>query len=85
MFYIRWTEKEIVNLSKGEKWEEVLTEIDEDGNVKREIYLDKNGNVVHKAPTENDNYGIFDNQKVLISNLKNDLTQDEFEALWENL
>ena len=84
MFYIRWTETDIERLSKRTRIHILLTEIDSDGEVRREIGLDENLNVVHRSPTEAEPYGLFDNQLIEIAGPRNDLTKEEFEKLWRS-
>ena len=82
MFYLKWTENDITNLSQNSSLKVLLTEVDSDGNVKREVGVDENENIVHKAPTEKDNYGLFDNQPIDTASLRNDCSKEEFEELW---
>ncbi len=86
MLYIKWTEQDIAELSAFDKIYFLYTEIDDDGNVRKEIGIDNHGNIIHKSPSTKypyGEYGIFDNQKVAISDRKSDLSKDEFYKLWK--
>ncbi|MCB9360223.1 MAG: hypothetical protein H6587_01700 [Flavobacteriales bacterium] len=59
-------------------------EINSEGNVVREVGLDKNGVVVHKYPSERfkyGGYGIMDLSNFDLD-FQDDLTSEEFENLW---
>jgi hypothetical protein len=86
MYYRKWTEDDIERLSEDEGIVILYTEIDLDGNVRREIGLNNEGKVIHKCPSElyrYGTYGLFDNQKVLITESRSLIKKEEFERLWE--
>jgi hypothetical protein len=83
MYYIRWTEREIHDLGKGSPLRVLLTEVNSAGRVLREIGLDSEGSVAHKAPTRRDQYGLFDNQVVDARSLQSNFGRETFEQLWE--
>jgi hypothetical protein len=86
MNYCKWEDKDIEGLSSFSGTVILYTEIDKDGNVRREIGFDKEGEVVHRCPSEFfplGQYGIFDNQKVKISDFSSTISKEEFEKLWE--
>jgi len=56
--------------------------VDSEGRVVREIGLNERQKLVHKSPTQSNPYGLFDNQVIETTNLRNDLTKEEFESLW---
>ncbi|MCP3685585.1 MAG: hypothetical protein GY861_23285 [bacterium] len=78
MFYIEWMEKEIEGLGMYR----LITEVNPNGTVLREVGLDTSGNVIHKTPTAQKNYGLFDLQKIETNNLHSTLSTEEFEKLW---
>ncbi len=77
--YISWGREDIKNLPV--EWTRVVTEIDPNGRVLREIGLNTKGEVVHRAPSANDNYGLFD-QVPVDAGPDSDATAEEFEAWW---
>lgn len=83
MLYLRWTEQDIADLGKFHNIAVLYTAIDTEGNVKKEIGLDKNGKVVHRAPSSSSNYGIFDNQRVIISSGQAKVSKEVFDNLWK--
>lgn len=85
MLYIKWTERDIVELSAFTKITILYTEINDDGQVNKEIGLNSDGEIIHKCPSTEypfGEYGIFDNQKVTISDLKSNFSKDEFYQFW---
>jgi hypothetical protein len=78
MYYVEWTNADIDNMP----FKKLLTEIDQDGKVMREIGLNDKNEIMHKAPSEKDNYGLFDLQIIEVKNLKNDFTKEYFDSLW---
>ncbi len=84
MFYIEWSEKDIKGLEEL-KIDRLITEIDDTGKVLREIGLNSQGHIVHKAPSDYDNYGLFDLQKVETRGLSSTVAHTEFERLWVEL
>lgn len=86
MYYCKWTEDDIEKLSEDEGIIILYTEIDLDGSVRREIGLNKEGKVIHKCPSKlyrYGTYGLFDNQKVIITGTRSLITKEEFEKLWK--
>lgn len=86
MYYLKWTEENATGLSLFSGIKALYLEIDDSGNVHREIGVNKEGKVVHKCPSiihQYGQYGILDNQKVMISDLKSTIMKEEFEKLWE--
>lgn len=77
--YISWGREDIGDLPV--EWTRVVTEIDPNGRVLREIGLNTKGGVVHRAPSANDNYGLFD-QVPVDAGPDSDATAEEFEAWW---
>ncbi len=75
--YVRWTETEITGLP----FAELLTEISALGVVLREVGLNANHEVVHRAPTGTSR-GLFDNQAVSLAASRNDFEVQYFEQLW---
>jgi hypothetical protein len=57
-----WTEADISRLEDAWGVARILTEIEEDGTVTRELGLDAHGNVIHRHPGEptRAQYGFFD-------------------------
>ena len=84
MLYVKWGEHNIKGLESKDGISILYTEIDDEGTVSREIGLDSNGDVVHKAPTDRDKYGIFDIQKVDVSRYTNGIDPAEFDKLWNS-
>ena len=82
MYYLKWTQRDIENLSTSTGMEVLLTEVDSEGRVVREIGLNERQKLVHQSPTPSNPYGLFDNQVIEMANLRNDLTKEEFESLW---
>lgn len=81
MHYLSWTEHDIEGLTTlGVA--RLLTEIDDHGRVLREIGLDAEGSVVHRAPSLDGNRGLFDNQLVSVGDLRSQLSREEFEMAW---
>jgi len=87
MLYIRWTEQDIAELSAFSEITILYTEINDEGEVLKEIGLNNEGKIIHKSPSTGypyGEYGIFDNQKVAISGRKSNFSKDEFYQLWES-
>ena len=86
MLYLKWTNKDIAELEMFDEIVILYTAIDKEGNVHKEIGLDSEGKVVHKAPSNIGRfgkYGIFDNQKVILTDNIESITKETFESLWE--
>jgi hypothetical protein len=75
--YIRWSGTDVEHLP----FAELLTEISPSGEVLRELGLDSNHEVVHRAPSANAR-GLFDNQIVEISASRSDVSPQHFDLLW---
>ncbi len=82
MRYLKWTQREIEGLKGREGMVEILTEVDEEGRVLREIGLDEQGRVVHQAPSDSCPYGMFDGQVVDVPGCGNDIPPELFGSLW---
>jgi hypothetical protein len=80
---LEWTEADLEGL--GDSWglTRVLTEVDDNGRVTRELGFDSQGNLVHRYPGEptRAEYGVFDLAKIGPSN-RADMDAEEFERLW---
>lgn len=84
MYYCKWAEDEVVPL-RLDDIVSLYTEIDSEGNVLRELGLNKDGQIVHKCPSgayKYGTYGLFDNVTVAITSSRSFITKDEFERLW---
>lgn len=79
--YVSWDRDEIKGLPAA--WSRVLTEVDHTGRVLREIALDAENRVLHRAPSASDNYGMFDLVPI-DGSVASDLTRETFERLWES-
>ena len=87
MLYIKWTEQDIAELSAFDEIAILYTEIDNEGDVHKEIGLNNDGKLIHKSPSAGypyGEYGIFDNQKVAISDRRSNFSKEEFYKLWES-
>ncbi len=85
MYYRKWTEDDLQGLKSIGGLVTLYTEIDSEGNVRRELGLDETGKVIHRFPSSlfpHGQYGLFDNQKVSVSGLTLSTARDEFERLW---
>jgi hypothetical protein len=83
MFYLRWAESDINKLaSDGIQF--LFTEVNSEGRVLREIGFDEAGRVAHRCPGKGKfgTYGLFDLAPIETSNLKSELSSEEFEKLW---
>ena len=81
---LEWTESELTGLGKAWGLSRILTEVNEEGTVTRELGFDADGELVHRwpgEPTVTDKYGVFDLAKIAPSNRTN-LEPDEFDRLW---
>jgi hypothetical protein len=78
-----WTETDLTGLSKAWGLSRILTEVDEQGTVTRELGFDVDGNLVHRCPGEPTltEYGVFDLAKIAPSD-RTDLEPEEFDRLW---
>ena len=78
--YVSWGREEIKGLPI--EWTRVVTEIDPNGRVLREIGLNTKGEVVHRAPSPINNHGLFD-QVPVDAGPDSDATAEEFEGWWQ--
>jgi len=79
-----WTETDITGLGEGWGLSRIITEVDEQGLVTRELGYDAEGNLIHRCPGEptvTDDYGVFDLAKIAPGD-RTDLEPDEFDRLW---
>ena len=85
MHYRKWDEDDAQGIQSISGMVVLYTELDNDGNVRREIGFNKSDEVVHRFPSRlyrYGTYGLFDNQKVVIIDGYSNVTKDEFEKLW---
>ena len=83
MTYIRWTiGKEIAGRFSDRRLVDLYTEVDDTGQITRDVGVDGAGSVVYRAPSTNAPYGLFDNQVVEVGERENDITPEAFEQLW---
>jgi hypothetical protein len=80
---LEWTEADIEGLSDSWGLTRVVTELDEDNFVTRELGFDAVGSLVHRYPGApcRAKHGVFDMTKVGPSN-RSDMEAEEFERLW---
>jgi len=79
-----WTEAELTGLGKAWGLSRIITEVDEQGLVTRELGFDADGNLIHRypgEPTVTDDYGVFDLATIAPSD-RSDMEPDEFDCLW---
>lgn len=89
MCIVRWNLKDIPDLERY-GFVEMLTELDADGVVLREMGLNSLGEVVHKAPMKGSSYPhgfFFDGATVDMTSLSSDeyFSRKKFEAMWSGL
>jgi hypothetical protein len=79
-----WTEAEIGGLADAWGLSRILTEVDEQGAVTRELGYDKSGNAVHRHPGEPTRaaHGVFDIPEIAPSKAT-DMEPAEFDRLWK--
>ena len=84
MRYLRWTiGTEITGRSPNRRLVDVYTEVDDTGHITREVGTDSAGRVVHRAPSTDDRYGLFDNQVVRLTvDRESDIDPETFERMW---
>lgn len=83
MFYAELHSSDILGLEKGgEGIVAVFTEVDDSGLVRREVGLNRAGNVVHRFPSSGrlGERGLFDLVPVAAS--KSNLSEEEFSRIW---
>ena len=86
MFYFKWNEDDLQGLQSVTGMVLLYTEVDSDGNILREIGLDKSGRILHKFPSNSyphGKYGLFDNQRVKVPDLQSTAIKEEFDKLWQ--
>ena len=78
-----WTEACIEGLADTWGLSRILTEVDEQGTVTRELGYDVDGKVVHRHPGEptRAKHGVFDLAKIAPSDTS-DMEPVEFDRLW---
>jgi hypothetical protein len=79
---LMWTEADITGLER-DGMSRIITEVDEDGFVTRELGFDGDGALVHRHPGEPSRakYGYFDLAKIAPADTA-DMDAEEFERLW---
>lgn len=82
MYYLMWDENSISGLSEYKGCVVLYTEVSSVGEVLREIGLNNSGKVCHRFPSLDEERGLFDNQKIEPSSLKNDIAEDQFFEIW---
>lgn len=85
MYYIEWDLVHEIDGWSELKLKRLLTEVNQEGEVMKEIGINKDGKVVHAFPDENykfGEYGMWDNVKIQSQYLRNDLSKREFYLLW---
>ena len=84
MKYLRWTiGKEITGRTPIPGLVDLFTEVDDTGQVSREVGTDSAGRVIHRAPSTDDRYGLFDNQVIKLAvDRENDIAPETFEWMW---
>ena len=80
---LQWTEADISGLVDGWGLSRVLTEVDDEGSVTRELGFDAEGKIVHRYPGEptRAEYGVFDLAKIQAPD-RTGIDNAEFERLW---
>ena len=80
---LEWTEADIEGLRDAWGICRVVTEVDDEGSVTRELGFDAEGSIVHRYPGEptRAKHGVFDLAKIAPSN-RADMEAEEFERLW---
>ena len=78
-----WTEADIDGLANATGLSHILTEVDENGVVTRELGFDVEGKVIHRHPGNPTcaKYGLFDLAKIAPSD-RTEMDANEFERLW---
>lgn len=79
-----WTTAEVTGLGEATGLSRIITEVDDEGTVRRELGFDAEGNLIHRCPGEptvTDQYGVFDLAKIAPSD-RADLDPEEFDRLW---
>jgi hypothetical protein len=79
MIYLKWTPSDLVTLGTAT----LYTEVDEDGWVQREVGLYDDGSVAYQLVPSHSRPGWFGLARLSPPMLESNVTEDEFEALWE--
>ena len=86
VLYVKWGQSELIGIERLDIFS-VLTEIDREGNVAREVGLDSSGQVMYRAPSSEGalRRGLFDVVRVDIESAKSRdlIAQNEFDRLWD--
>ena len=80
---LMWTEADVTGLAEAWGLSSILTEVDEQGAVTRELGFDADGNLVHRHPGEptRAKYGVFDLAKIAPPT-SSEMEPAEFDRLW---
>jgi hypothetical protein len=78
-----WTETDLTGLAQTWGLSRILTEVDEQGAVTRELGFDVDGNVIHRHPGEptRAKYGVFDLANIAPGDTT-EMDPAEFDRLW---
>lgn len=78
-----WTEADISGLAETWGLSRILTEVDEQGEVIRELGYDQSGKTVHRYPDEppRATRGVFDLAKIAFFN-ETEMNPADFDELW---
>ena len=78
-----WTEAELPGLAIAWGMSQILTEVDEEGSVTRELGYDLDGKAVHRHPGEptRSKHGIFDMVKIATP-VASEMELSGFDRLW---
>jgi hypothetical protein len=79
MIYLKWTPCDLATLQRGA----LYTEIDEDGWVQRELGIGDDGAVTHQLVPSDRTPGWFGLTRLSFVMLTSNVTQAEFESLWD--
>lgn len=82
MIYLRWNKEDVENISSFMEIENLLTEVNSDGVVTREIGLNKDDILIYKAPSKTDMRGLFDNQIIDIEGKQDEILPETFKDYW---
>jgi hypothetical protein len=79
MHYLKWTRSELATLTTGA----LYTEVDEDGWVQREFVVGGEGAVAETLVPSTKRPGWFGLARLSAAMLESNVTQAEFETLWQ--
>ena len=79
MIYLKWTPSELATLDMRA----LYTEVDEDGWVQRELGVDDDGAVTHQLVPSTLEPGWFGLARLATFMLTSNVSQAEFESLWD--